>query len=59
MIKVKGCLAGSTKYSILRPVSMEAYWADQENGKFDSLYWGCRYSIITIGATSGTMMTRI
>ena len=40
MIKVKGCLAGSTKYSILRPVSMEAYWADQENGKFDSLYWG-------------------
>lgn len=42
MIKVKGCLAGSTKYSILRPVSMEAYWADQENGKFDSLYWGTK-----------------
>ena len=33
MIKVKGCLAGSTKYSILRPVSMEAYWADQEYEK--------------------------
>lgn len=42
MIKVKGCLAGSTKYSILRSVSMEAYWADQENGKFDSLYWGTK-----------------
>ena len=41
MIKVKSCLAGS-KIFILRPVSMEAYWADQENGKFDSLYWGTK-----------------
>lgn len=39
MIKVKGCFKNSIKYSMLRPVGLEAYWTDQEGRKHESLYW--------------------
>lgn len=42
MIKVKCCFEDSTKYSRLRPIRMEAYWTDQENRRFESLYWGTK-----------------
>lgn len=42
MIKVKGCFRDSTKYSTLNPVFFGAYWSDQENKKYESLYWGTK-----------------